>query len=471
MYSLDDTIIAVSSPSLVPGQIGRTILRLSGPQAFEIFNFQFSIFDCKGSRRGFSHEQGIYPFQITLPRNIRAEGMAYCFVAPKSYTGQDLVELHLSAARPVVEMICQSLLQAGMRQAGPGEFTLRAYLNGKLDLAQAEAVMHIISAGSESQIAAARQLLSGGLAGKSVRIRNELLELLSLLEAELDFTEEDVKFIQPAQAVEKIRAISRQIQDLLDSAVRCEELMDLPSVGLAGLPNAGKSSLMNILTTHRRSIVSDLQGTTRDVLTELLELPSGRCALFDCAGLGLETADTLNELARQAAFQSLRSASVVIFCVDLANDGNWTQALHSFKQLQPKTAIGVGTKQDLLDARQAGQKHRQLKKLFGMDFLLTSAETAAGMESLKTKLSEVLLSASTGKNEADPQIAINLRHRQKLESALKRLAEVAEEIVNEHPEVGAMLLRGVWRDIGGLEHEHVDERILDVIFSKFCIGK
>jgi len=200
-------------------------------------------------------------------------------------------------------------------------------------------------------------------------------------------------------------------------------------------------------------------------------LPSGRCVLFDCAGLGLETADTLNELARQAAIQALRSASVTIFCVDLADSDNWAQALHSFRQLQPKTVIGVGTKQDLPGARPAGQKQRQLEKLFGIEFLCTSAETAEGMESLKTRLSDALLSASTGKNEADPQIAINLRHRQKLESALKRLAEAAEEIHNEHPEVGAMLLRGAWREIGGLEHEHVDERILDVIFSKFCIGK
>jgi tRNA modification GTPase len=470
MYSLDDTIIAVSSPSLLPGQIGRTILRLSGAQAFEILNSQFSILNFS-SGLSMTRKRGVYPFNISLPQNVRADGLAYCFVAPKSYTGQDLVELHLSAAQPVVEMICQTLLQSGMRQAGPGEFTLRAYLNGKLDLAQAEAVMHIISAGSESQIAAARQLLSGGLAAKSAQIRNELLELLSLLEAELDFTEENIEFIQPAQAVEKIRTISRQIQNLLDSAVRCEEVMDLPSVGLAGLPNAGKSSLMNALTTQRRSIISDSQGTTRDILTELLELPSGWCVLFDCAGLGLESTNTLDELARQAAIQALRSAWAVVFCVDLADSDNWAQALNIFKQLQPKTVIGVGTKQDLLDTRQAGQKQRQLENLFRIEFLRTSAATAVGIESLKTRLSETLLSASTGKNEADPQIAINLRHRQKLESALKHLAEAAEEIVNEHPEVGAMLLRGAWRDIGGLEHEHVDERILDVIFSKFCIGK
>jgi tRNA modification GTPase len=470
MYSLEDTIIAVSSPTLPPGRVGRTILRLSGAKAFSIFDCRFSIADSAG-RPAAVGKRGIYSFQIKLPEGVHVSGCAYCFVAPKSYTGQDLVELHVFAAWPVVEMIFQILLQTGVRQAGPGEFTLRAYLNGKLDLAQAEAVMHIISAGSESQIAAARQLLSGGLAGKSTRIQNELMELLSLLEAGMDFAEENIEFIKPPQAVEKIHTISQQIHHLLDSAVRCEELMDLPSVGLAGLPNAGKSSLMNALTGRRRSIISDSQGTTRDVLSELLELPSGRCVLFDCAGLGPETADTLGELARQAAFQSLQSASVVIFCVDLADDGNWPQALHIFKQLRPKAVIGVAAKQDLLDARQAGQKQRQLEKLFGIAFLSTSATTAAGLELLKTKLSEMVLSVSAGKNEADPQIAINLRHRQKLESALKHLAEAAEEIKDGHSEVGAMLLRGAWRDIGGLEHEHVDERILDVIFSKFCVGK
>jgi tRNA modification GTPase len=470
MYLPDDTIAAVSSPSLLPGQAGRTILRISGDKAFSIFDSRSLIFCFDNNGKELRRKRGIYPFRIHLPDGIWADGQAYCFVEPSSYTGQDLIELHLLAAVPVAEQIYQQILNTGIRQAGPGEFTQRAYLNGKLDLSQAEAVMHIISAGSESQIAAAQRLLGGGLAQKTLQISNDLLEILSLLEAGLDFSEEDIEFISLEQMRERIRKSSSRIQELLEDAVRCEELMDLPSVGLAGLPGAGKSSLMNALTARPRSLVSDSQSTTRDVLTELLELSSGWCVLFDCAGLGLEDTNTLDELAKEAALGAIRSASVVIFCVDMTRQ-NPQDAAGLFRELGAKPLIAVGTKADKLDSEQIKQNQRQLKVLFGVDFLVLSAAAGTGLESLKKRLAEMLLSALSDQNEADPGIAINLRHRLRLESSLKRLAEAAEEMNDRHPEVAALLLRQARQELGGLEHEHVDERILDVIFSKFCIGK
>jgi tRNA modification GTPase len=246
--------------------------------------------------------------------------------------------------------------------------------------------------------------------------------------------------------------------------------MDLPSVGLAGLPGAGKSSLMNALTTSQRSLVSDSQATTRDVLTELLELPGGRCILFDCAGLKDQSTDPLDQLANQAALGALQSAAAVIFCVDMTRQ-TWQDDAALFRQLGAKTCIAIGTKTDKLDSRQIPKIQQKLKDLFGVDFLITSANTGDGLESLKTKLAEMLLSALSGRDEADPQIAINLRHRQRLESSLKQLTQAAEEIKNGNSEVAALLLRQARQELAGLEHEHIDERILDVIFSKFCIGK
>ncbi len=470
MYSPDDTIAAVSSPSLLPGQAGRTILRISGDKAFSIFDGRFSIFCFENNSKEPPHKRGIYPFRIHLPNGVWADGMAYCFVGPASYTGQDLVELHLTAAAPVAEQVYQQILNSGIRQAGPGEFTQRAYLNGKFDLSQAEAVMHIVAAGSQCQITAAQQLLGGGLATKTSQISNSLLDLLSLLEAGLDFAEEDIEFISPRQACDKITALSSQIQTLLDGAVRCEELMDLPSAGLAGLPGAGKSSLMNALTVSQRSIVSDSSATTRDVLTEYLELPGGRCILFDCAGLKEQQADALDQLANQAALGALQSAAAVIFCVDMTSQ-NPQDAAALFRQLGVKTCIAIGTKADKLDSRQRSQLQHKWKDLFGIDFLITSAKTGDGLDLLKTKLAETLLSALSGRDEADPQIAINLRHRQRLQSALKHLTQAAEEINNASSEVAALLVRQARQELAGLEHEHIDERILDVIFSKFCIGK
>jgi tRNA modification GTPase len=330
--------------------------------------------------------------------------------------------------------------------------------------------MHIVAAGSESQIAAAQRLLGGGLAIKTSQISSNLLELLSLLEAGLDFAEEDIEFISSRQACDKIKLLSSQIQALLDGAVRCEELMDLPSVGLAGLPGAGKSSLMNALTASQRSLVSDSSATTRDVLTELLELAGGRCVLFDCAGLKDQSTDALDQLANEAALGALQSAAVVIFCVDMTNPDH-QDAAALFRKLGVKTSLVVAAKADKLDRLQIQQVQQRLTDLFGADILITSSKTCTGLESLKKKLADTLLSVLSGRDEADPQIAINLRHRQRLQSALKHLAKAAEEINNASSEVAALLVRQARQELAGLEHEHIDERILDVIFSKFCIGK
>jgi tRNA modification GTPase len=291
MYVLDDTIVAIASPHVMDGQLGRTLIRISGKDAFSVF-----------CRVGFAHaaaqllnpiRRGIYKLCIQLPQNIEIDCLAYAFPAPASYTGQDLLELHLTTAPSAADAAYRQIILSGIRQAQPGEFTQRAYLNGKLDLTQAEAVMHIVSASNAGQIAAAERLLSGGLAAKITQLQNEILELLSLVEAGLDFSEESIELISPTQVTDCITALTARIQQLLDGAVRCEELMGLPSVGLAGLPNAGKSSLMNALTAQQRSIVSEVQGTTRDVLTETLELDCGQCVLFDCAGLKLHTTDTM----------------------------------------------------------------------------------------------------------------------------------------------------------------------------------
>jgi len=470
MYSLDDTIAAVSSPSLLPGRTGRTIIRISGAGAFSVFMHPSLTFQFGSTESAARNKRGITAFRVKLACGVWADGKAYCFTAPASYTGQDLVELHIWTAQPVVEAIYDALLQAGIRQAGPGEFTQRAYLNGKMDLSQAEAVMHIVSAGNEGQIGAAQRLLQGGLAAKIRRLQERTLELLSLLEAGLDFAEEDIEFIGTRQTCERIGLLSEEIQRLLDGAVRCEELMELPSVGLVGAPNAGKSSLMNALTGTRRSIVSEVEGTTRDVLTALLELPGGACVLFDCAGLKSRQDDMLDELARQSAIQAIEAATVILFCVDLTAD-NLEASKVIFSHLSRHHLIGIAAKSDLIPFEELPSRVDVLMHTFGIDFLAVSSKLRAGMEALKTVLSQVLLSAQAGQAESNRGIAINLRHRQKLQSALKHLAEAAEEMNTGRTEIAAMLLRQVHQELGGLEHEHVDERILDVIFSKFCIGK
>jgi tRNA modification GTPase len=264
--------------------------------------------------------------------------------------------------------------------------------------------------------------------------------------------------------------LSNTIEQLLDGAVRSEELMGLPSIGLAGLPNAGKSSLMNALTTQLRSLVSEVQGTTRDVLTETLELDCSRCVLFDCAGLKLNTAGAIEQLAHQAAMEALSAATVVLFCIDLSCS-EIEQTKDIFHLLADKPLIGAATKSDLCSPEQIQQRLKKLNNCFGIKFVPTSTITSTGLDTLKNQLASVILSAQSGQDESDTGIAINLRHREKLQRALKHLAQAADEINEDHPEIAAMSLRQARQDLGGLEHEPVDERILDVIFSKFCIGK
>ncbi|MHC4338430.1 MAG: GTPase, partial [Planctomycetota bacterium] len=241
------------------------------------------------------------------------DAMLYLFVAPHSYTGETLAEIHVHTNPSVTEALMGNLLGKGLRMAGPGEFTARAYLNGRIDLAQAEAVNEIIVSSNRYQLDAAEKLLSGRLAETTLQIRSEVLDCLGLLEAGLDFSQEDIEFITGKEVVERLVKIRQQLEQLLAGSISYEAVIDLPAVGIAGAPNAGKSSLLNKLLGKERSIVTDVSKTTRDVLTGLLTLRHCRCVLFDCAGLMESPSNILDELAQQAAIEALQNSSVVIF--------------------------------------------------------------------------------------------------------------------------------------------------------------
>lgn len=458
MYALDDTIAAISSALPAPGQSARIILRLSGPQAAQILAAQFGLDKLR--------RRGVLPITLAVDAGLSAAGVAYCFAAPASYTGQNVIELHLETAPCVVSRILDRLLAAGIRQAAPGEFTQRAYINGKLDLSQAEAVMHIISASTTQQLAAAQRLLAGGLSAPVAACRARILELLSLLEAELDFADEPIAFIHKPQAIERIDRAIADMQDLLGSAVRCEDFLDLPSVGLCGCPNAGKSSLLNALTGRQRSIISEQPATTRDILTEPLDLPAVRCILFDCAGLlAAAPDDLLDQLAQQAAAESLQHAALILFCVD-STAGLFDEPLAICQALTNRNILCIATKTDLLEPAAIPQKLRALSTIFHVDFISISANTGAGTETLKHAIESRLTAVPR-----QDSLAITHRHRIQLQETVKLLGQTADEIRQSRTEIAAMLLRSAWHILGGLERQQIEERILDEIFSKFCIGK
>ncbi len=469
MYNLNETIVAVSSPSLG----ARSIVRITGPGTLvvvrEIFNFP-TVPDKSGIRAG----------GVTIDPELSIDAILYLFLAPHSYTGEDVAEIHINANQAVVEGLMETLLSRSktpLRSAGPGEFTARAYLNGKIDLAQAEAVNEIITCSNRFQLAAAEKLLAGRLAQATEEILAALMECLSLIEAGLDFSTEDIEFIGRPEAIERITKIKQQLEKLLAGNISYESLIDLPAVGIAGVPNAGKSSLLNTLLGRKRSIVSGRRKTTRDVLTGLLTLRDCRCVIFDCAGLITEPADNIiDELGHQAAIEALEKATAVVYCVDISKT-DWAEDLAIRKLIKHGArVIPIATKSDLLSQDVLARRITELNKLFAAEFLPTSAVTGVGLEQLRDtidkKLIELVLGGSReGRSEIVSGVTLTTRHRQAVTEAIKNISESVKEINAINDEVAAMLMRAAYQSLSDIQQQPLDEQILEKIFSRFCIGK
>ncbi len=510
MYELHDTIVAVSSPT----SDQRVIVRITGPETIEICRQIFNRPIDEVRRLGLAsplpkwhglparerhgqdgHATGhgppyILSCSLAIDDELIIDAQLYLFPAPHSYTGDDVAEIHAYTNSAVTEALIGSLLARGLRIAGPGEFTARAYLNGKIDLAQAEAVNEIIVSSNEYQLAAAEKLLDGRLGETTAKLLAGLMDLLSLIEAGLDFSDEDIEFISRPEAVKKLAAIKDQLEQLLSGSIRYESVIDLPAVGIAGAPNAGKSSLLNKLLGKERSIVSHRHKTTRDVLTGVCTLPHCRCVLFDCAGLTSScvmrdascekrntqyaihnTESILDELAQQAAIEALRNSNVVIFCADISKN-DWNEDTAILNLIEPNILVPVATKCDLSSEQILPDRLTALNESFSTDFLPTSAQSGSGIELLRQtiddKLTEKFDVQKTG------GVALTARHRKAVTEAIDHVSESIDELNAGNDEVAAMMLRAAWQAVSNIEQPtaaHIEEQILGQIFSRFCIGK
>jgi len=464
MLDIDDTIAAVSTATVPVGTAGRSIIRICGPDVFDVL------------KKTVTTSESIQRNHITscvvhVDTDLDVAGWLYAFLQPHSYTGQDLAELHLDVCGAVIETILEKLYQF-VRPAAPGEFTQRAFLNGRMDLTQAEAVAEIVSAANTTQLAAAERLLHGRFSDTIATLRSRIIELLGRLEAGLDFSEEDIVFISTADALTEVDSIRQQLADLLDGSIRCERIIDMDSVGLAGVPNAGKSRLLNAMLGHSRSIVSGIEATTRDVLTGLLQLEQIDCVLFDCAGLlnKSQRDTTINQLSHEASLAALNTAAVVLFCID-AGKQDFEAERQMRQQITAETVLYMMTKSDTVTPEQAARQQAKLQSAFGAEFLVTSAATGEGLEPLKKRIQTELLRRRSSDAEYESRHMINQRHEQKLAETIKLLGEASHEVKAESTEIAAMLLRQGYERLGGLETEDISETILDDIFSRFCIGK
>ena len=441
-----NTFDNITAPaSAVGGAV--TVIRISGPDALAIGNkvWQGKVPLSSANRR-----------KMLLGTAGNDQTLAVYMQGPNSYTGDDVVELQCHGGTAAANTILGLLLEAGCRMAEPGEFTFRAFANGKLDLVQAEAVADIISAGSELAYRTAEKQLAGSLSGKLQAIRKELVDLRAESESHLDFPDEELAWDEHVS--DRIRAVMEQIERLLRTASFGQSLREGVRLALAGRPNAGKSSLLNTLLGYDRAIVTDIAGTTRDTLEEQTSLRNIPVRITDTAGLR-ESDDVVEQLGVERSRQSIAASEITFYLLD-ASAEDLAAEMEQMLQTPAPNRIAVWNKCDLA-------AERKLPEVDGVCVCI-SAKTGEGIEALLDAFVKVL----TGNDRvAEPEVAVNARHRKELETALAELPTAIERFEDGEYELASPHLRAAADAIGNITGETVSPDILDNIFSRFCIGK
>ncbi len=467
IFDLNDTIVAVSS---APGNALKGVIRLSGPDTFKALNQIW-----KSDSADFSTVENIdYPVRQYIPGHILLKddilipAKLIVFKSPHSYTTEDMAEFYLPGSGKLLKMVLDGFRNLpAIRDAQPGEFTARAFLNGRIDLTEAEAVAEVIHASGDAQLKAAENLLKGALHGKCSQVSQKLAELLALLEAGIDFSDqEDISFIELSILNEKLKEVNTDITKLLADSVSWQDLHNMPKVVMVGPPNAGKSSLMNKLTNLDRSIVCSIAGTTRDILSAPIKLALGECLLIDTPGIG-QVDDPLAKESQQRVIDILESADLVMVVWDPSGREALKDLLVSIDKLNVSNTLIVANKCDLYAKNKVcGEMDNNAECR-----LYVSALTGENLDKMLEKLSEILhFSDSLDRSEA---IALTNRQYSALASTAEILSKLSEDIDNglTEEEIIALSLREALDFIGSISGEIASDDVLGKIFSNFCIGK
>ena len=444
----NDTIAAIATP---PGAGGVGIVRVSGPRARAIAR-TLTGKDPQARRvyiRAFRDCHGA----------ILDRGLAVFFVAPKSFTGEDVLELHAHGSPVVLKLLLRRVCELGARQARAGEFSERAFLNGKLDLVQAEAVADLIAAGSDAAARAALRSLEGDFSKSVQALFEALVDLRAWLEAALDFPEEEIDFLSAPQLSDGLRRLDAQLADLLAAARRGVVLRDGLHVVIVGRPNAGKSSLLNALAQSERAIVTAIAGTTRDVLREMVNLDGIALTLADTAGLR-ESVDVVEAEGMRRARAELARADVAILVSESAQVQTDLALLNVCAA--GATRIVVHNKVDL-----SGATARMETLQSGEIHIWLSARTSAGLDLLREELKRI---AGYGES-AQGAFSARTRHVQALEGTVAHLHAAKEHLEHRTGELAAEELRQAQQALGEITGQFTSDDLLGKIFSTFCIGK
>jgi len=443
-----DTIAAIAT---APGRGGIGVVRVSGPALGEFAR----------ALSGRAPRPRLASFARFLDARGEAidEGLLLYFAAPASFTGEDVIELQGHGGPVVMQMLLARCLELGARLAEPGEFTRRAFLNGKLDLAQAEGVADLIEASTVAAARSAVRSLSGRFSEEIHRIRDGLIDLRMLVEATLDFPEEEIDFLEQARALPRLDALRRKLEGVLDRARQGALLRSGLNVVLAGAPNVGKSSLLNQLAGEDRAIVTDIAGTTRDALRETIQIEGIPLHIIDTAGLR-ETSDAVERIGIERTRQELQRADVVLKLVDASRAGE--QAGGADVDLDLPAGVECITVLNKIDL--CGLQPARIEGEAGLALRL-SARQGEGVDLLRAELLRVAGWHAHGEDV----ILARERHLAALRAALTHVHEAAE--VLPALELFAEELRLAGEALGEITGEFTADDLLGVIFSRFCIGK
>jgi len=462
----NDTIIALAT---APGTGAIAVVRLSGPDAIDIVSDSFESVSAKVLKDQKSHT--VHLGHIKEGDHLIDQALVSIFKGPNSYTGENVAEISCHGSTYIQQRIMQLFLKKGVRAAQGGEFTMRAFLNGKMDLSQAEAVGDLIASENEASHQLALQQMRGGFSSEIKKLREQLLNFASLIELELDFAEEDVSFADREEFKKLLNTITEVLKKLIDSFALGNVLKNGVPVAIVGAPNVGKSTLLNALLNEERAIVSNIAGTTRDTIEDEISIGGIGFRFIDTAGIRA-TDDQIEKIGIQKTFEKIGQAKLILYLIDslacvkddqLAKQDE-IEILKIEKEHPKKHLIVLGNKVDQLSREE--QTH--LKKLIPQ-IQFIAAKTGEGVEKLKESFIEGVHSGAISNNDT---IITNSRHYDSLIKALEEIDKVKEGLAEELPsDLLAIDIRQALYHFGEITGEISSDELLGNIFANFCIGK
>lgn len=452
-----ETIVALSTPQGT-GAIG--VIRLSGPKAIDIVASVF-----KGKDLTTQPANTLHFGSIVRGDALIDEVVVALFRAPHSYTKEDVAEISCHGSPYILQQVIELLIERGARAAKPGEFTLRAFINGRMDLSQAEAVADLIASHSAASHTLALQQMRGGFSNRIKELRAKLVHFASMVELELDFGEEDVEFADRKD----LENLINELQDIIKRLVRSFQLGNVIKSGvstvIAGRPNSGKSTLLNRIVQEERAIVSDIPGTTRDTIEEAITIGGILFRLIDTAGIR-EATDAIEKIGVERTYEKISQSAIVVYLFDVSNMSPELLG-HDLKRLKTDgiPVLLVGNKIDMLPDRRALEPYTQKHP----GIIYVSAATGEGIADLEQALVETLAGKGLGTEDT---IVSSARHYDSLLSTQQALNAVLEGIANRATgDFLAMDIRRALHHLGEITGEITTDDLLENIFSKFCIGK